>query len=78
MLNMRLQYNMVLSTFSIVNLIDFSTGVKMKIVWSRDRKLEFIKASLFRSFHGTKAPTAFYCFTFICGRAYHRQEQWDF
>ena len=44
----------------------------------RDRKLEFIKALLFCSFHGTKAPTAFYCFRFTCGRTYHRQEHWDF
>ena len=42
----------------------------MKSVHFRDSKLKFVKALLFLSFHETEAPIAFYCFTFICGRAY--------
>ena len=42
----------------------------MKSVRFHDSKLKLVKASLFRLFHETEAPTAGFCSAFICGRAY--------
>ena len=42
----------------------------MKSVRFYDSELNIVKALLFLSFDETVAPTAFHCFTFICGRAY--------
>ena len=66
-LNVRLllQFPTVLPSFSIVNpLLNRSKHEK--------RKLKFLKALSFHSFHETERPTAFYCFTLIliCGRAF--------
>ena len=46
--------------------------IKMKSVHERfhDSKLKFVKALLFLSFYETEVLMSFYCFTFICGRAY--------
>ena len=45
----------------------------MKSVHFHDSKLKFVKTLLFHSVHENEAPTAFYCFAFICGRAYPKQ-----
>ena len=43
----------------------------MKGVHFHDSRLKFVKVLMFLSFRETEAPAAFYCFTFIRGRAYY-------
>ena len=42
----------------------------MKGIRFHDSKLKLVKVLSFHSFQETETPIAFYCFTFICGRAY--------